>query len=57
MISELLHTIGEVHVLRDPTRGGVSGTLNEIDKTLVWISCWTKTPCLFLKRYVPHPRC
>ena len=22
--------IGEVHVLRDPTRGGVSGTLNEI---------------------------
>ena len=30
MISELLHTIGEVHVLRDPTRGGVSGTLNEI---------------------------
>ena len=30
MISELLHTIGEVHVLRDPTRGGISGTLNEI---------------------------
>lgn len=30
MISELLHTIGEVHVLRDPTRGGVSGTLSEI---------------------------
>ena len=30
LISELLHTIGEVHVLRDPTRGGVSGTLNEI---------------------------
>lgn len=30
MVSALLHNIGEVHVLRDPTRGGVSGTLNEI---------------------------
>lgn len=30
MISELVNTIKEVHVLRDPTRGGVGGTLNEI---------------------------
>ena len=30
MISELLNKIQDVHVLRDPTRGGVSGTLNEI---------------------------
>lgn len=30
MLSELLTSIEEVHVLRDPTRGGVSGTLNEI---------------------------
>lgn len=30
MISCLLTTIEDVHVLRDPTRGGVSGTLNEI---------------------------
>ena len=30
MISGLLTHIGDIHVLRDPTRGGVSGTLNEI---------------------------
>ncbi|WP_102409415.1 hydrogenase expression/formation protein HypE [Parabacteroides bouchesdurhonensis] len=30
MISELFNYIDEIHVLRDPTRGGVSGTLNEI---------------------------
>lgn len=30
MTSMLLESIDEVHVLRDPTRGGVSGTLNEI---------------------------
>lgn len=33
MIEELLNSIEEVHVLRDPTRGGVSGTLNEIAQT------------------------
>lgn len=32
MLSQLLKRIKEVHVLRDPTRGGVSGTLNEIAK-------------------------
>lgn len=32
MLSQLLKIIEEVHVLRDPTRGGVSGTLNEIAK-------------------------
>lgn len=30
MIGGLLQEIEEVHVLRDPTRGGISGTLNEI---------------------------
>lgn len=30
MIGGLLKYIEEIHVLRDPTRGGVSGTLNEI---------------------------
>ena len=30
MLSELLYKIDQVHVLRDPTRGGVSGVLNEI---------------------------
>lgn len=30
MIARLLQQIEEVHVMRDPTRGGVSGTLNEI---------------------------
>lgn len=30
LTSELLHKIGQIHVLRDPTRGGVSGVLNEI---------------------------
>lgn len=30
MLAKLLKNIGDVHVLRDPTRGGVSGTLNEI---------------------------
>lgn len=30
MISRLLEAVPQVHVLRDPTRGGVSGTLNEI---------------------------
>lgn len=30
MIARLLETVPDVHVLRDPTRGGVSGTLNEI---------------------------
>lgn len=30
MIACLLETVPDVHVLRDPTRGGVSGTLNEI---------------------------
>lgn len=30
MITEVLDKVGNVHVLRDPTRGGVSGTLNEI---------------------------
>lgn len=30
MISEMLLKVRNIHVLRDPTRGGVSGTLNEI---------------------------
>lgn len=30
MISQLIKEIKEIHVLRDPTRGGVGGTLNEI---------------------------
>ena len=30
MLAQLLISIENVHVLRDPTRGGVSGTLNEI---------------------------
>jgi hydrogenase expression/formation protein HypE len=30
MIIDLLETITEIHVLRDPTRGGVATTLNEI---------------------------
>ena len=30
MISEMLDKVKDIHVLRDPTRGGVSGTLNEI---------------------------
>lgn len=30
MIAELLNTAGPVHVLRDPTRGGLATTLNEI---------------------------
>ncbi|WP_106828405.1 hydrogenase expression/formation protein HypE [Parabacteroides pacaensis] len=30
MINEVLLKVKDVHVLRDPTRGGVSGTLNEI---------------------------
>lgn len=30
MIDMLLNYIDDIHVLRDPTRGGVSGTLNEI---------------------------
>lgn len=33
MISGLLSYIKDIHVLRDPTRGGVSGTLNEIAQT------------------------
>lgn len=33
MLIKLLNSIKDVHVLRDPTRGGVSGTLNEIAKT------------------------
>ena len=32
MLLKLLNSINDVHVLRDPTRGGVSGTLNEIAK-------------------------
>ena len=30
MLGEVLFKVKDVHVLRDPTRGGVSGTLNEI---------------------------
>ncbi len=30
MVSNLLATIPDVHILRDPTRGGLSATLNEI---------------------------
>lgn len=30
LLSHLLNEIKEIHVLRDPTRGGVGGTLNEI---------------------------
>lgn len=30
MISKMLLNVKDIHVLRDPTRGGVSGTLNEI---------------------------
>lgn len=33
MIGDLLKYIEDVHILRDPTRGGVSGTLNEIAQT------------------------
>ena len=30
MIEDIINTVGEVHVLRDPTRGGLATTLNEI---------------------------
>jgi hydrogenase expression/formation protein HypE len=30
MIADLLNALGEIHVLRDPTRGGLATTLNEI---------------------------
>jgi hydrogenase expression/formation protein HypE len=30
LVADLLHAVPEVHVLRDPTRGGLSATLNEI---------------------------
>lgn len=33
MLGKILATVGEVHVLRDATRGGVSGVLNEIAKS------------------------
>lgn len=33
MIEDLLHEGCDIHVLRDPTRGGLSSTLNEIAKT------------------------
>lgn len=33
MLSELCGQIKDIHVLRDPTRGGVSSTLNEIAQT------------------------
>jgi hydrogenase expression/formation protein HypE len=32
MISEILEKVPDIHVLRDPTRGGVATTLNEIAK-------------------------
>ena len=33
MVSNLLKEIPDIHVLRDPTRGGLSSTLNEIAQT------------------------
>lgn len=33
MIEDLLNNNCDIHVLRDPTRGGLSSTLNEIAKT------------------------
>lgn len=33
LVSKLLAVIPEIHVLRDPTRGGVASTLNEIAET------------------------
>ena len=30
MVMTLLNSVGDVHVLRDPTRGGLAATLNEI---------------------------
>ena len=33
LVAAMLDTGADVHVLRDPTRGGVAATLNEIAKT------------------------
>ncbi len=46
MIEELLEKVPEVHVLRDPTRGGLATTLNEI-------ACQSKVSILIEEEAVP----
>ena len=43
LVADILDAGGEaVHVLRDPTRGGVASSLNEIAAQARSASCWTK---------------
>jgi len=46
MIEELLNSVPEVHVLRDPTRGGLATTLNEI-------ACQSKVSILIDEETIP----
>ena len=58
MIEDIINTVGEVHVLRDPTRGGLATTLNEIaeqsqvsivlDETSVPVHEAVRNGCSFL---------
>ena len=58
MIEDIINTVGEVHVLRDPTRGGLATTLNEIaeqsqvsivlDETSVPVHESVRNGCSFL---------
>lgn len=58
MLLDVVQTVGEVHVLRDPTRGGLATTLNEIagqsgvgmviEETLIPVSEAVRSGCSFL---------
>ena len=43
MIEDVIAAAGEVHVLRDPTRGGLATTLNEIADSPRYASTWKKS--------------
>ena len=44
LVAAMLATGADVHVLRDPTRGGVAASLNEIAKTAGSASRWSSAP-------------
>ncbi len=44
LVLDMLDTGGDIHCLRDPTRGGVATALNEIAGSRVWASCSRRRP-------------
>ncbi|MEZ4715287.1 MAG: AIR synthase-related protein [Caldilineaceae bacterium] len=57
LVATMLAVTPEIHVLRDPTRGGLASSLNEIARRPAWASRTRSASCLCRRRpgRVRHP--